>query len=175
MSVSLSKSHDYPSMDSFERSLNFPLAFLPFASIPAGRMHDIAAVQLREAVERRDARATEKIMSRLKSIGIDLGAFLNERSAKGLTYLEEAVRTQPAWMLRGKTPEEQGRESRRKNSSLRLVEPLVENGAGRLQSAMRLTYDPAIVYYLKETARKRLIDRTAQRLPLSFYGGYVDR
>ncbi|MCW6159884.1 MAG: hypothetical protein LVQ95_02230 [Candidatus Micrarchaeales archaeon] len=168
MSISVSapvKEHQYPSLPSFIRSLDLPMAFLPFAPEVAREMHDVAAVQLREAVERRDAKAVEKILTRLENmLRIDLDAFLNERPAKGFTYLEEAVKVQPRWMLRSKTAEEQARERRKKNSSLRLVEILVEKGADHLEDAAGMTRDPAIAYYLRENARRRRIERSAQNL-----------
>lgn len=162
---SVSADKGYPSLPSFLRSLDLPLAFLPLAPGAAKQMHDIAAVQLSEAVGRKDAKGVEKILTKLEeTLHIDLEAFLNERNSHGLTYLEEAVKVQPRWMLRSKTTVEQARERRKKNSSLRLVEVLVEKGANHLEEAAGMTRDPAIAYYLRETAKRRRIERSARGL-----------
>lgn len=161
----------YPSLLSFERSLHFPMALTPLVPAAAIEMHDIAALQLREAVERRDANAVEKILNRLdKVLHIDLEAFLNER-INGLTYLEEALKVQPRWLLRSMSPEAQAKERRKKNSSLRLVELLVEKGANRLDDAAEMTNDPAIVYYLKDTAKRRRIEQSARSLLFYIHDG----
>ncbi len=175
MSMSVSAKKDYPSLPSFVKSLDLPLAFLPFAPEVAKQMHDVAAVQLREAVERKDAKAVEKILTKLdETLHIDLEAFLNERNLKGLTYLQEAVKVQPRWLLRSKTVAEQARERRKKNSSLRLVEILVEKGANHLEDAAAMTSDPAVVFYLKEMAERRRTDCSARSLLFYVPGSPAD-